>query len=61
MPGQTDHGEGLRQAARVNDYVKLKELIEQGAEVNSNNVCGTCKHPSVDRCLSGSTAVCPCA
>jgi len=38
MPGQTDHGEALRQAARVNDVEKLKELLEKGAEVNASYV-----------------------
>ena len=38
MPGQTDHGEALRQAARVNDVDKLKELLEKGAEVNASYV-----------------------
>lgn len=38
MPGQTDHGEALRQAARVNDIDKLKELLEKGAEPNASYV-----------------------
>ena len=39
MAGQTDHGEALRQAARVNDVEKLKELlITKGAEVNASYV-----------------------
>ena len=38
MPGQTDHGEALRQASRVNDMEKLKELLDNGAEVNASYV-----------------------
>lgn len=34
LSGQ-DHGEALRQAARVNDAQKLKELLGKGAEVNA--------------------------
>jgi len=38
MPGQTDHGEAMRHAARVNDVDKLKELIKKGAEVNASYI-----------------------
>ena len=38
IAGQTDDGEALRQAARINDSEKLKELISKGAEVNSSYI-----------------------
>ena len=39
MAGQTDHGEALRHAARVNDVEKLKELLtSKGAEVNASYI-----------------------
>lgn len=56
LSSQTDHGDALRQAARINDIEKIKELLDKGAEVNTSYV-HTNAPDDAETCTSHSPAL----